>query len=157
MDDTDFGAAPADWYDGFFEREWLDVIALATPDERTQQQVDFILERLALAPGASVLDLACGHGRITLELARRGFRATGLDLSARSLELARAAAKGEGLDVEWIHADMRELPAGARFDAVINVNLKGVFLSMKYELPHILATKGAIVNMSSVAGLVGGR
>jgi NAD(P)-dependent dehydrogenase (short-subunit alcohol dehydrogenase family) len=43
------------------------------------------------------------------------------------------------------------------FDRVIAVNLKGVFLSMKYELPHILATKGAIVNMSSVAGLVGGR
>lgn len=121
MDDNDFVAAPADWYDGFFEREWLDVVALATPDERTQQQVDFILERLALEPGASVLDLACGHGRITLELARRGFRVTGLDLSARSLELARAAANGEGLDVEWVHADMRELPAGARFDAVINV------------------------------------
>lgn len=43
------------------------------------------------------------------------------------------------------------------FDQVIAINLKGVFLSMKYELPHILATKGAIVNMSSVAGLVGGR
>jgi NAD(P)-dependent dehydrogenase (short-subunit alcohol dehydrogenase family) len=43
------------------------------------------------------------------------------------------------------------------FDKVIAINLKGVFLSMKYELPHIVATKGAIVNMSSVAGLVGGR
>jgi NAD(P)-dependent dehydrogenase (short-subunit alcohol dehydrogenase family) len=43
------------------------------------------------------------------------------------------------------------------FDQVIAINLKGVFLSMKYELPHILATKGAIVNMSSVAGLIGGR
>ena len=43
------------------------------------------------------------------------------------------------------------------FDQVIAVNLKGVFLCMKYELPHIVATKGAIVNMSSVAGLVGGR
>lgn len=43
------------------------------------------------------------------------------------------------------------------WDAVIDINLKGVFLSMKYELPHILASKGAIVNMASVAGLVGGR
>ncbi len=45
----------------------------------------------------------------------------------------------------------------ATWDEVIDVNLKGVFLSMKYELPHIVATKGAIVNMASVAGLVGGR
>lgn len=40
---------------------------------------------------------------------------------------------------------------------VININLTGVFLSMKYELPHILTTQGAIVNMASIAGLVGGR
>jgi NAD(P)-dependent dehydrogenase (short-subunit alcohol dehydrogenase family) len=43
------------------------------------------------------------------------------------------------------------------FDEVIAINLKGVFLSMKYELPHILVSKGAIVNMASVAGLVGSR
>src|SRR5271163_2546426 len=43
------------------------------------------------------------------------------------------------------------------WDDVIGINLKGVFLSMKYELPHILAAKGAIVNMASVAGLAGGR
>jgi len=45
----------------------------------------------------------------------------------------------------------------ATWDAVIDINLKGVFLSMKYELPHIVESKGAIVNMASVAGLVGGR
>lgn len=43
------------------------------------------------------------------------------------------------------------------WDEVISINLTGVFLSMKYELPHILAAKGAIVNMASVAGLVGTR
>lgn len=43
------------------------------------------------------------------------------------------------------------------WDEVIGINLKGVFLSMKYELPHIVASRGAIVNMASVAGLVGGR
>ena len=45
----------------------------------------------------------------------------------------------------------------ATWDSVIDINLKGVFLSMKYELPHILKSKGAIVNMASVAGLKGGR
>ncbi len=47
--------------------------------------------------------------------------------------------------------------AEATWDDVIGINLKGVFLSMKFELPHIVKTKGAIVNMSSVAGLSGGR
>ena len=47
--------------------------------------------------------------------------------------------------------------AEATWDEVIAINLKGVFLSMKYELPHIVQAKGAIVNMASVAGLSGGR
>ena len=45
----------------------------------------------------------------------------------------------------------------ATWDSVLDINLKGVFLCMKYELPHIVEAKGAIVNMASVAGLVGGR
>ena len=44
----------------------------------------------------------------------------------------------------------------AIWDRVIDTNLKGVFLCMKYELPHIVESKGAIVNMASVAGLTGG-
>lgn len=44
----------------------------------------------------------------------------------------------------------------ATWDQVIDINLKGVFLCMKYALPHIVKSKGAIVNMASVAGLVGG-
>ncbi len=45
----------------------------------------------------------------------------------------------------------------ATWDDVIAVNLTGVFLCMKHEIPHILKTQGAIVNMASVAGLTGGR
>jgi SAM-dependent methyltransferase len=118
VSDTD---VPANWYEGFFEGDWLDQIALHTDPERTTQQVEFIVERLALNPRARVLDLACGHGRITLELARRGYRMTGLDLSPRSLELAREASEGEGLEIEWVQADMREIPAGARFDAIVSI------------------------------------
>jgi 2-polyprenyl-3-methyl-5-hydroxy-6-metoxy-1,4-benzoquinol methylase len=113
--------AAADWYDGFFEREWLDHIALDFPPETTQQQVDFLVDVLKPERGSRILDLACGHGRITLGLARKGYRLTGLDLSPRSLELARRAAEADGLEVDWVHADMREIPAGAEFDVVINL------------------------------------
>jgi NAD(P)-dependent dehydrogenase (short-subunit alcohol dehydrogenase family) len=51
-------------------------------------------------------------------------------------------------------ADQQE----ARFDQILAVNLKGVWLSMKYELPQMVAQGGgAIVNTSSVLGLVGGK
>jgi 2-polyprenyl-3-methyl-5-hydroxy-6-metoxy-1,4-benzoquinol methylase len=109
------------WFDGFFEHEWLDEIALHLPDEGTQGQVDFVVERLELEPGARVLDVACGHGRHSLELARRGFRVTGVDLGPRSLELAREAAKRESLEVAFVHRDARELDFDAEFDAAINL------------------------------------
>jgi NAD(P)-dependent dehydrogenase (short-subunit alcohol dehydrogenase family) len=44
----------------------------------------------------------------------------------------------------------------AMWDRIIATNLTGVFLCMKYELPHIVAARGVIVNMASTAGLAGG-
>jgi SAM-dependent methyltransferase len=56
----------------------------------------------------SALDLGCGSGRLTLELARRGAAATGVDTSARRLHEARARAREAGIDVTFAHADMDE-------------------------------------------------
>jgi SAM-dependent methyltransferase len=110
-----------DWYDGFFELEWLDEIALRLPDEGTAGQVDFVVEKLELEPGARVLDVACGHGRHSVELARRGFRVTGVDLSPRSIDLARETARKENLDVDFVLSDARELDFESEFDAAINL------------------------------------
>jgi SAM-dependent methyltransferase len=113
------GVAP-DWYEGFFEGEWLDYLALQ-PEERTLQQVEFVVAQLGLAEGARVLDLACGRGRISIPLAQRGCRVTGVDLSPRSLELARRDSASAGVELELIERDMRELDAKGEFDAVLNV------------------------------------
>jgi 2-polyprenyl-3-methyl-5-hydroxy-6-metoxy-1,4-benzoquinol methylase len=112
-------AAP-DWYDGFFEGEWLDQLALGTP-ESNDDQVEFLVEHLPLDAGARVLDLACGRGRIAIRLAQRGCRVTGIDLSPRSLELARADAEAAGVELELVHRDMRELDAVEAFDVVLNL------------------------------------
>lgn len=48
------------------------------------------------------------------------YRVTGLDLSPRSLQFAREAAASEGLLVEWVQADMRDIPADTLFDAIVN-------------------------------------
>jgi SAM-dependent methyltransferase len=109
------------WYDEFFEGDWLDLLALRPTAERTAQEVDFVVEQLGLEPGAKVLDVACGHGRHSLELARRGMRVTGVDLSPRSLAIAREAADAEGLDIDFRRLDMRELDYDGTFDAALNL------------------------------------
>ena len=79
-----------------------------------------ILDRLLfprLAAGARILDLCCGTGQVTAEIAARGFRVTGLDASGRMLCHARENAPG----VEFVLADAREFEFAEPFDAVISV------------------------------------
>jgi len=80
-----------------------------------------MVELLGLEPGAAVLDLCCGPGRFALELARRGFRVTGVDRTRPYLEEARRRAAAEGLDVEFVEQDMRDFVRPESFDACINM------------------------------------
>jgi SAM-dependent methyltransferase len=107
--------------------------------ERTEREVEFVVERLGLERGARVLDLACGHGRHALELARRGFRVTGLDLSEPSLAEARETAVAEGVDLELVHGDMRELPWEREFDAVLNLFTAFGYFADKADDERVLA------------------
>jgi len=74
----------------------------------TDYEVNFIEEELKLSPGDAILDVGCGTGRHSLELARRGYQVTGIDLSERMLEEGRKIARAENLEVEFIQADARE-------------------------------------------------
>ena len=68
-----------------------------------------------------ILDLACGTGRMTLELARRGYDMTGVDYSAEMLDRAREAAEEQGIDgVLWLCQDMREFELYGTVEAVVS-------------------------------------
>ena len=107
------------WYESFFEDDWL-TLAVDHDARLTGAEVDFLVARLGLAPGARVLDLACGHGRHALELAERGFRVTGADISEAVLGVARERAARRHVEVELVRLDMRELDLLCEFDAVCN-------------------------------------
>jgi cyclopropane fatty-acyl-phospholipid synthase-like methyltransferase len=68
--------------------------------KNTTKEVDFLIEELALPPGGSVLDVGCGTGRHSIELAKRGYAVTGLDLSTEMLARATEASKAAKLNVE---------------------------------------------------------
>ncbi len=66
-----------------------------------------------------MLDVGCGPGRHALALARRGIAVVGVDRSVEFLQLAREAAKAEGLDVSFVEIDVRDLGFEGEFDAAI--------------------------------------
>jgi SAM-dependent methyltransferase len=76
---------------------------------------------LKLKPGASVLDLCCGPGRFSIELARRGYKVTGVDRTAAYLAEACKRARQQKLDIEFVRSDMRRLVRPRSFDACINM------------------------------------
>jgi SAM-dependent methyltransferase len=101
-----------DFFSGLFVELWLG----ATTEEQTRQEADFLEQALRVPVGASILDLACGGGRHSLELSARGYRMTGVDISAEFLAKARAAAEERGRAVTWEQRAMHDLPWGAAFD-----------------------------------------
>ena len=66
-----------------------------------------------------VLDLACGTGRMTIELAKRGFDMTGIDYSPEMLNIARAEAEKAGVDVLWLCQDMTGFELYGTVDAAV--------------------------------------
>ncbi len=85
----------------------------------TLREVDFLVELLGLQSGARILDIGCGTGRHSVELSRRGYRLTGVDLSQGMLTEARKAAEAAGVEVEWIKSDATTYRASRPFDAVV--------------------------------------
>ena len=105
------------WYRTFFSGAALDFWRAAMTPEITGHEANFLEKALRLPTGGRVLDAPCGNGRLAIELARRGYRPSGVDLAEPFLEEARQAAETAGVDVTWRLADMRELPGSGDFDA----------------------------------------
>jgi SAM-dependent methyltransferase len=90
-------------------------------DARTGLEVSGVVRLGGLQPGDRVVDCPCGYGRHSIELARRGYDVTGIDINPRFLGLARAAARRADAVVSFVPGDMRRLPDVASVDAVINM------------------------------------
>jgi SAM-dependent methyltransferase len=84
----------------------------------TGQEVAFLVDQLDLGPGSRVLDVGCGPGRHSYELARAGCEVLGVDISQRFVDVSRAGAP-PGATFERM--DARAMPFDGEFDAVISL------------------------------------
>lgn len=86
----------------------------------TPKEIDDLLALVAGEP-KDALDLCCGPGRASVELARKGMNVTGVDLSAFMIGKARDRATAAAVEVEWVRSDMREFIRPAAFDLALSL------------------------------------
>ena len=98
---------------------FYDAINAEIDYEKWADFIEEILNKECKIRPELVLDLGCGTGKMTLELARRGYDMTGIDYSPEMLDIARSIADEEGHDVLWLCQDMREFELYGTVDAAV--------------------------------------
>ncbi len=110
-----------EWFIEWFNtEEYLKVYKYRNEND-AECHIRFLLSQIILPTNASILDIACGSGRHSILLAKRGYKVTGVDLSKRLLIEANLAAQRENLNIEFIEADIRNFNSDKKFDLVLNL------------------------------------
>lgn len=112
--------ARPDWHKSFFRNSFYNP-ASGEASRRAPAEAAFIMRRLKLKKGASLLDLCCGPGRHAVEFAKKGLAVTGYDYSGEYLREAASRAKKARVALRLERGDMRELKFRGVFDAAVNL------------------------------------
>jgi 2-polyprenyl-3-methyl-5-hydroxy-6-metoxy-1,4-benzoquinol methylase len=104
----------------------------------TMGECDFIEKEINHNRELKIIDIGCGTGRHSIELTRRGYSITGIDLSESQLEKAREKATQQGLQIDFLRHDARNLPFKNQFDVAVMLCEGGFPLmetdEMNYEI-----------------------
>ncbi len=106
------------WYESLFEN-YARKYDAEVFTQGTLGECDFIEQEIGHDKNTRILDIGCGTGRHSIELTRRGYNATGVDLSASMLARAREKASAAGLTIDFRQHDARNLPFVGEFDLAI--------------------------------------
>jgi D-alanine-D-alanine ligase len=145
---------PSDWWRTLFNSLYLETDGdVIENDRNTADEVDLLIRSVGLQRNDRILDLCCGQGRHSLELARRGFpHVTGLDRSRYLIRLARKRAKQSNVPVSFHEGDARRFRLGdGEFHCVcILGNSFGYFELPEDDLAVLEAVKRALASGGSL-------
>jgi 2-polyprenyl-3-methyl-5-hydroxy-6-metoxy-1,4-benzoquinol methylase len=117
---------------------WLEALS----QEHTDRDADTVARLLDAAPGAELLDVPCGGGRLSLALTGRGYRLTGVDVSREFLEHAQSCDAANR--VRWEQREMRDLPWAGRFDGAFCVGNSFGYLDDEGDAAFLRAVAAAL-------------
>ena len=119
------------WYEMLFEN-YGQKYDSESFTQGTIGECDFIEREIGYNKSIRILDIGCGTGRHSIELSKRGYTITGIDLSDSQLARAREKAEKQGLNIDLLKYDARELPCENEDDLVIML-CEGAFPLMETD------------------------
>ena len=119
------------WYEKLFDN-YAKTYDKETFTQGTEGEVNFIEEELSYDKTKTILDIGCGTGRHAIELAKRGYSVTGIDLSESQLARAREKAEKTAVKVHFLKKDARSFSFKQPFDAIIMI-CEGAFSLMETD------------------------
>jgi 2-polyprenyl-3-methyl-5-hydroxy-6-metoxy-1,4-benzoquinol methylase len=108
------------WYEQLFTN-YAQTYDKETFIQGTVGEVDFIEKEIGYDKTKLILDIGCGTGRHSIELAKRGYIVTGIDLSENQLNRAKEKATSAGVKVEFHRADACHLKFNQEFDIALSI------------------------------------
>jgi len=129
------------WYEKMFEN-YARTYDQEVFTQGTMGEVDFLEQEFEYDRTKKILDIGCGTGRHAIELAKRGYTVTGIDLSESQLSRAREKAAEAGVQVEFIQQDARKLNFQQEFETVIML-CEGAFSLMETDEMNFQILQGA--------------
>ena len=107
------------WYEDFFQGINCELWENAIPSEWTIQEVDFLVSELTLQQGQHILDIPCGFGRHAIELSKRGFTITGIDISETFIKGLTEKINSEKLNIKAIQSDILTVQLNEKFSGAV--------------------------------------
>ncbi|MEO5643127.1 MAG: methyltransferase domain-containing protein [Bacteroidia bacterium] len=130
------------WYESWFDSKYYHLLYSNRDNTEAEEFIGRLVHFLSPQPGARALDLACGKGRHSIALHKKGLDVTGIDLSGQSIAAAKENDT-EGL-VFFVH-DMRQPFMVNYFDFTFNLFTSfGYFASVRENEKVVKAVKSGL-------------
>ncbi len=140
------------WYEELFEN-YAEGYDRETFTQGTAQEADFIEQEIGRNRSLRILDAGCGTGRHAVELAKRGYAVTGIDLSEALLSKAKRKAADAGVHITFLRQDARSLQFSNEFDVAIMI-CEGAFPLMETDEMNFEILKGVRRALKSPGRLI---